>query len=556
MEDVHPDRWHAGGQLSPLPEEIQQPESPSLPAASKSPMVRKKALLIGIRNSATPGYEELEASHSDVSAMRDMLLDMWGYTESQITVLVDDNVEGHVQPTRVNILRAIANFVKDVKEGDHLLFHYAGHSTQIDNPRSNSEEDGKDECLVPMDGEHNKIVDNELHACLIKPLPAGSHLVAILDTCHAGSLLDLKHYRCNRVPVPWIWRGNRNSEDIRNNVERRGARMVTVSQPVDPTLHTDNNPPTSTHPQRSVLSVMTPAPSPSSSRTPTAISPPSSRTPTATSMSPPPPSRTPTAASTAPSRTPTGLSYPGSGVARGPLARIRTNLKLRTRSVSVSQADKENTEGVAHLPSALPKESRILSDEDRYYQSPVALFPCDGWCRNAETHSTTISEDDEVKADVISLASCRDSQQAWEGANGLSVSSLFVAMMRENPNRTWKEVMIRVSHAAYSLALVRHANSKEFKRKRKKYVSSLGPRIARLERRNQSPGALRDLAVRMFFDAKARAVKSTASRFIHKHVASLKRQVKEDVGKFDRDNFQNPELASPRPLDMGRAVVL
>ncbi|KAJ7034034.1 caspase domain-containing protein [Mycena alexandri] len=538
MDDFDRGRWHGGGQSSPVTEEKQQPES--LRAASKSPMGQKKALLIGIRNSATEGYQELEASHSDVYGMRDMLLETWDYTESQITVLVDDNVEGHVQPTRANILRAIADFVKDVKEGDRLVFHYAGHSTQVENLRSNSEEDGKDECLVPMDGEENMIVDNELHDCLIKPLPYGSHLVAILDTCHAGSLLDLNHYRCNRVPVPWIWRGERNSEDIRNNVERRGARMMTLSQPVDPTLHTDNSP-TSAHPQRSMISVMTPVASPSSSRTPTAISPPSSRTPTA--ASPPP------------SRTPTGLSYPGSGVARGPLARIRT--KIRTRSGSISQADKENTkEGVVHLPSTLPKESWILSEEEKYCLSPVGLFACSGWCRNAEAHATTISEDDEVKADVISLASCRDSQQAWEGANGLSVSSLFVAMMRQNPNRTWKEVMIRISHAAYSLALVRHANSKEFKRKRKAYVSSLGPRIARLERRNQSPAALRDLAVLMFLDAKAHAAKSMASRFIKKHLASLKRQVKEDVGKFDRDNFQNPELASPRPLDMDRAVIL
>jgi hypothetical protein len=52
----------------------------------------------------------------------------------------------------------------------------SGHSTQVENPRSKSEEDGKDECelvlvftytpltttagLIPLDGEEMKIIDN------------------------------------------------------------------------------------------------------------------------------------------------------------------------------------------------------------------------------------------------------------------------------------------------------------------------------------------------------------------------------------------------------------
>ncbi|KAJ6597612.1 hypothetical protein DFH09DRAFT_1304393 [Mycena vulgaris] len=42
---------------------------------------------------------------------------------------------------------------------------------------------------------------------------------------HSGFLLDLSHSRCNRVFVPWIFRGKRNSEDKRLAVVRRGAQL-------------------------------------------------------------------------------------------------------------------------------------------------------------------------------------------------------------------------------------------------------------------------------------------------------------------------------------------
>ncbi|KAJ7034038.1 caspase domain-containing protein [Mycena alexandri] len=624
-------------------------------------MGQKRALLIGIRK--TTGYSKLEAAHGDVYGMRDMLLDVWDYTEAQITVLVDDDVEDHVQPTRANILRAIADFVKDVKEDDRLFFHYAGHSTQVENLRSNSEEDGEDECLVPMDGEGNKIVDNELHDCLIKPLPSGSHLVAILDTCHAGSLLDLKHYRCNRVPVPWIWRGNRNSEDIRNNVGRRGAQMMTLSQPVDPTLHTDNSP-TSTHPQRSVISVMTPVASPSSSRAPTAISPrkvdasppsriptisqPASRTPTAispsasrsptaisllatptassppfrrgagifftetdsprtpteifplspttastssfpptTSLTPspcttPPPPRSgrgvtcdPPVAYPPPSRTPfplsppprtaskashlsafpftgdnEGGSYPGGGAANGPPARSSDSFPP-----IANESPKEGDNWILpqHCESPVGRFPRC--------ESPVGRFPCNGWCRNV-AQSTSIDEYDEVKADVISLAPYRDSQQAWEGKAGLSASSMLVDIIREDPNQTWRELMLRLRHAMYSLALMQHSNLKYYKGRRQAHITAYRQYIVQLDHGKRSTPSLAISDVPPDPRSTRRAsypglTQPTIPRKLNVHAAWLEGRLKNLLGGSDMvNNFQIPELASPRPLDMDRPVRL
>ncbi|KAJ7135698.1 hypothetical protein C8R44DRAFT_768882 [Mycena epipterygia] len=55
--------------------------------------------------------------------MRDLLISVYNYAPSDISILIDDGIEDHAQPTRDNILLAITELVKDAKEGDRFLFH-------------------------------------------------------------------------------------------------------------------------------------------------------------------------------------------------------------------------------------------------------------------------------------------------------------------------------------------------------------------------------------------------------------------------------------------------
>jgi hypothetical protein len=41
-------------------------------------------------------------------------------------------------------------------------------------------------------------------------------LQAILDTCHSGTMLDLPHYHCNTVYVPWQSKGERRTMTMQN----------------------------------------------------------------------------------------------------------------------------------------------------------------------------------------------------------------------------------------------------------------------------------------------------------------------------------------------------
>ncbi|KAJ6613983.1 caspase domain-containing protein [Mycena sp. CBHHK59/15] len=209
----------------------------------------KRALLIGLTYArAAGGFSELKGPHADVRAMRALLVERYGYQEADVVVLLDDG-EG-VVPTRVNILKAIGDLVGGARKGDRFFFHYCGHTMQMPN-RSNSEEDGLDECLVPADGEGQKIMDNELRHHLIDALPVGSSLVAVFDSCHSASLLDLAHFRCNRVYVPWLSKGRRRSDDRWNAVVRRLAlppATPVASRKVTKDLTTAPIPPIPAHP--------------------------------------------------------------------------------------------------------------------------------------------------------------------------------------------------------------------------------------------------------------------------------------------------------------------
>ena len=75
--------------------------------------------------------------------------------------------------------------------GDSLVFHYSGHGSQQRN-YTGDEVDGFDETLCPLDFEtQGMIVDDEINATLVRPLPRGAKLHAIIDACHSGTMLDL-----------------------------------------------------------------------------------------------------------------------------------------------------------------------------------------------------------------------------------------------------------------------------------------------------------------------------------------------------------------------------
>ncbi|KAF7973461.1 hypothetical protein HWV62_15050 [Athelia sp. TMB] len=155
---------------------------------------KHKALLIGIKQSI--GEVGLSSPHKDVLSMRDLLMNIYGYKQEDITIMLDDNAlaDPHMIPTRQNIIGVL---VDNARAGDRFVFHckytVSGHSRQV----PNLEDDDMNEAVISVDG--IEIVDKDLRKYLVDTLPAGIHLVAIFDTVYSSSLLavDLTHHRCN-----------------------------------------------------------------------------------------------------------------------------------------------------------------------------------------------------------------------------------------------------------------------------------------------------------------------------------------------------------------------
>jgi metacaspase-1 len=47
--------------------------------------------------------------------------------------------------------------------------------------------------ILPVDFQNTgEIIDDELHELIVRPLPAGVRLTAVFDSCHSGSVMDVR----------------------------------------------------------------------------------------------------------------------------------------------------------------------------------------------------------------------------------------------------------------------------------------------------------------------------------------------------------------------------
>ncbi|KAF9145784.1 Ca(2+)-dependent cysteine protease [Mortierella sp. GBA39] len=152
---------------------------------------RKRALFIGINYFGQSS--ELRGCINDVKNIKTFIMKNYGFKEEDTISLTDDQQDSSRIPTHANILAAMRWLVNDARPDDSFFFHYSGHGGQAKD-EDGDEDDGYDETIYPVDHEAaGVIVDDEMHAILVHPLPAGCRLTAIMDCCHSGSALDLPY---------------------------------------------------------------------------------------------------------------------------------------------------------------------------------------------------------------------------------------------------------------------------------------------------------------------------------------------------------------------------
>nr|GLL28069.1 metacaspase-1-like [Ipomoea trifida] len=183
---------------------------------------RKRAVIIGIcyRNSRN----ELKGCINDAKCMKYLLVNRFKFPSESILMLTEEETDPYRIPTKHNIRMAMYWLVQGCQAGDSLVFHFSGHGSQQRN-YTGDEVDGYDETLCPLDFEaQGMIVDDEINATIVRPLPPGAKLHAIIDACHSGTMLDLPYLcRMERTgryawedhrPRSGAWKGTSGGEVI------------------------------------------------------------------------------------------------------------------------------------------------------------------------------------------------------------------------------------------------------------------------------------------------------------------------------------------------------
>jgi metacaspase-1 len=185
------------------------------------------ALLIGIEYAEYAEQQKmsrLPGCHTDVRALKQLLISRYCLTEFQIMSLTDEKeAKPDQMPTRQNIEQSITKLValaQNASKGGKLLFYYSGHGTQ-QTDQNHDEKDNADECVVPSDFQEAGIItDDVLSDMLFAKLPSTSSCVAIVDACNSGSMFDL----------PFLYNGD--TKQWMPNSDAKGlypAHIVSVS---------------------------------------------------------------------------------------------------------------------------------------------------------------------------------------------------------------------------------------------------------------------------------------------------------------------------------------
>ncbi|XP_057431777.1 metacaspase-1-like isoform X2 [Lotus japonicus] len=170
--------------------QFQSPMGPPSPLKPPSAYGHKRAVLFGIHygNTAAP---RLKGSVNNAQCMKDFLINKLSFPSNSIWMFTDDSAEKNAIPTKHNMRVAMKWLVEDCQPGDSLVFYFSGHGARVKD-HNRDELDGCDEAICPVDYEdEGKIRDDEINAAIVRHLPHGAKLHALVDASFSGTILDL-----------------------------------------------------------------------------------------------------------------------------------------------------------------------------------------------------------------------------------------------------------------------------------------------------------------------------------------------------------------------------
>ena len=206
----------------------------------------KHALLIGVGN-YTYDVSDLKGPPHDVEALKDLLMEKWGFDEANITTLVD-RVAG-----RDAILGALDKIAEQTSSGDFVLVYFSGHGTSWYDPENRVLQQGdltpNTGALIPADVNTKQGVEAVMAKLIIgtrdlrprfEKLDKGRQVLAVFDACYSGNSVRSVLARSQGALAP---SGMPKSQDV-------FANLGDLTQPSDYTLEVNDD---SAYPYQNVV---------------------------------------------------------------------------------------------------------------------------------------------------------------------------------------------------------------------------------------------------------------------------------------------------------------
>ena len=161
----------------PVAVPIAQPVQPtgSVRPSPANGATRRRALCVGINAYPEPA-DRLSGCVNDASRWQEALKGL-GFSVSS---LHDE------QATREAVLGGLRELIGNSRDGDVIVFQYAGHGTQITD-QDGDESDGRDEAYCPVDFRSGALLIDDDLAGAVRLLPDGVNLTVFSDSCHSGT---------------------------------------------------------------------------------------------------------------------------------------------------------------------------------------------------------------------------------------------------------------------------------------------------------------------------------------------------------------------------------
>lgn len=183
-----------------------------------TPKQGKKALCVGINYMGSP--YQLSGCIADANNIKEKLLEKYGFIDADILEITD---ESQLKPTKTTILNEFKNLLVNAKPNDLLLFTFSGHGSQTTD-LNGDEKDHLDEMIVSIDLQ--SILDDNLNSMIKTYLTASNvSLIVIFDSCHSGTMLDLKYQYFDTL--------NNNLTTINPNYTETACNVVMLSGCLD-----------------------------------------------------------------------------------------------------------------------------------------------------------------------------------------------------------------------------------------------------------------------------------------------------------------------------------